>query len=144
MDPTKSASSTIDQDNSKNSESTLHNSIIKNVGDGFQTAHQATIYHQFFFNYRYLIESIAPLFIGHLIHLHPFAAVFTVGSATLCTIILIRKFASKRSATFSENLKKLNWLKKHTNKKLALDYTEKEQLDDCIKNEKSPIQNHQK
>ena len=144
MDQTKSASSTVEQDNRNNPENTLHNSIIKNVGDGFQTAHQATIYHQFFFNYRYLIESIAPLFIGHIIHLHPFAAFFTVGSAALCMIILIRRFASRRSATFCENLKKLTWLKKHTNKKIILDHAEKKQLNDCIKNEKSPIQNYQK
>lgn len=119
------------------------NQILNQVELGIQTAHQATVYHQFFFANRFLIENITPLFISHIIHLHPVTALFTIASIALTLVIVIQKIALKKSRTYSENLEKLLWLKKHDNKKFILDRKTSQDLRTCIKEEIDPIQKMQ-
>ncbi|MEC8064258.1 MAG: hypothetical protein VX112_05375 [Pseudomonadota bacterium] len=119
------------------------NQILNQVEIGIQTAHQATVYHQFFFANRFLIENITPLFISHIIHLHPVTALFTIASIALTLVIVIQKIALKKSRTYSENLEMLLWLKKHDNKRFTLDKRTSRDLQNCINEETDPIQNIQ-
>lgn len=117
--------------------------IVGTIEKGLQSAHQATVYHNFLFVHRHLISSFAPLFIAQLIHLHPISALLTLGVSVAAIIFLIKKFVAERLPSYEEYFQKFYWLYTFQNKQVQLSQTGQNQFQKCLDQNESPIETTQ-
>lgn len=117
--------------------------IVGTIEKGLQSAHQATVYHNFLFVHRHLISSFAPLFIAQIINLHPISALLTLGISVTALIFLVKRFMADRLPSYEEYFQKFYWLYYFQNKQVQLSQAAQKQFQQCLEQNENPIETYQ-
>ena len=117
--------------------------FVGTIEKGLQSAHQATVYHNFLFVHRHLISSFAPLFIAQIIHLHTIGALLAIGISIAAIIFLVKKFMAERLPSYEEYFQKFYWLHYFQNKKVQLSKAAQSQFQQCLDQNENPIETYQ-
>ncbi len=117
--------------------------IVGTIEKGLQSAHQATVYHNFLFVHRHLISSFAPLFISQIIHLHTIGALLAIGVSIAAVIFLVKKFMAERLPSYEEYFQKFYWLHTFQNKQVQLSKAAQNQFQQCLDQNENPVETYQ-